>query len=161
MTLQTTSVLILLLVQTLTVGCVGIAVSVPYSSVTTKALKKQVDLSDSQYLPREVKDTESVIKNIELNEVRYESLGSGCSFFLVFIPMWLGDCQNHEVWTFSDSNSVVIKKHSHHLFGFWCSPVPIAPLILTWDAETGYGLLGSFPFCALHLGSKLNTKRYL
>ena len=143
-------------------GCVGLGTSIPRSSVEIMPVSSQEISSDllDDY-PRESTRHERVVKNSKNQTITYESKGSGCYSFLVFIPLYFSNrCGIKEVWDYSIPGQVTLNKHAHYYYGLVCSPIPyMATLFVGESSNTLHqynGTVWRSLFCDYRYDTKMN-----
>jgi len=137
-------------------GCVGLAVSVPLEYTSTKQLKKPMDITNENYLPRKAFSGEKVTRDINAKEIKYESRGDECLYFILLLPYFKDGCESVEIWTFIEEDVATVEKNSYHAFGALCSPIPHVAHLSTSGTGTNRPYYSIFPFCEFRLGNRLN-----
>jgi len=147
--------LLLLPILLLLTGCIGLAVPLPYTAVSKKNISHDVDYKDFTELPREVRETESVFKDKSRSVIEYRTIGR-CYLQILIVPVSEKGCERIETWDYSQQDLVTVKVHSHHLFGFWCSPIPYVSIIVLAETGTSPVMSRFFPFCEIQFGQTMN-----
>jgi len=139
-------------------GCIGLAMPLPHTSVSKQIISNDFDYENPKYLPREIRATEQVAKDKSRKIIEYRTSG-GCFLQVAVVPYVTNGCRRIETWDYSKQNEITVKTHSHHMFGFWCSPIPFVPLLMLTETGTAPVISRHFPFCEIQFGQTMNTNR--
>lgn len=136
-------------------ACIGLGSSFPSTKIINETSSSTSVFFDSVGdAPREPLEGETI--TVTRGTYIYSKGPSECYQHILIIPMWIGNCQQQEIWSRNNTNTFTVSRKTFHLWGFWCSFFPFFttfPSLLT-------GTEADFSICDLHLGTRMHTKNH-